>query len=868
MQLHDTDAVLIGTIGKSAVIDDLIRRHKLDVSGIAGKWESAISTIVDRPMPGIRRALVIAGSDKRGTIFGIYDLSEQIGVSPWYWWADVRVPHQDALFVEPGRHVLPEPAVKYRGIFLNDEAPSLTGWVNEKYGGYNSKFYVRVFELLLRLKANYLWPAMWNSAFAADDPLNARLADEYGIVMSTSHEEPMMRAEKEWTRGGHGPWDYTTNAKEIDDFWRAGMQRNRSYEEVVTLGMRGANDTAMSSSTNTALLEQVVADQRRILKETVNPDLTKIPQVWALYKEVQTYYEKGMRVPDDVTLLWSDDNWGNLRRLPTAEERKRPGGAGIYYHFDYVGGPRSYKWLNTYSITKVREQMNLALAYGADRIWVVNVGDLKPMEFPIEFFLSMAHSPQRWGKENLEEFTKLWAAREFGEDHAAEIASAIDDYTRFNARRKPELLEPTTFSLTNYQEAARIDNEWRSLASRVDKLAEELPQNERASFFELVQYPVDACATVNEMYIAAGRNALYARQGRASTNDYAAETRALFAKDAELTDEYNHQLLNGRWDHMMDQTHIGYTFWNEPPLNAMPAVTEVQVPQRGTAGVAVEGGIGFRPSLGVFNSIAQETRTLTLFNRGRTPLEYQLTTSDPWIVLSRSAGTVDREDVIQVHVDWSAAPAGRAKGTVTVTQQGAQPINVQVESVLLPDVTRENIQGFVESDGTVAIEAADTARREAGPNTHWEELPGFGETRSAMTPFPVTAASDMNSASGLQYRIYLYDSGEFSMQTVLAPTLNFVPGRGLRFAVSVDDGPRTVVDVLEHNAQKDWEEAVSDGVRKISIPLPVLSAGYHTLKIWMVDPGMVLERIVVSHGPLRPSYLGPPESFHRQAIMP
>jgi len=282
----------------------------------------------------------------------------------------------------------------------------------------------------------------------------------------------------------------------------------------------------------------------------------------------------------------------------------------------------------------------------------------------------------------------------------------------------------------------------------------------------------------------------------------------------------------------------------------------------------VEGGIGFRPSLGVFNSIAQETRTLTLFNRGRTPLEYQLTTSDPWIVLSRSAGTVDREDVIQVHVDWSAAPAGRAKGTVTVTQQGAQPINVQVESVLLPDVTRENIQGFVESDGTVAIEAADTARREAGPNTHWEELPGFGETRSAMTPFPVTAASDMNSASGLQYRIYLYDSGEFSMQTVLAPTLNFVPGRGLRFAVSVDDGPRTVVDVLEHNAQKDWEEAVSDGVRKISIPLPVLSAGYHTLKIWMVDPGMVLERIVVSHGPLRPSYLGPPESFHRQAIMP
>ena len=344
-------AVIIGTIGRSALIDEMIRHHKLDVTDVAGKWESAVTAIVDHPMPGVRRALVIAGSDKRGTIFAIYDLSEQIGVSPWYWWADVRIPHRDALYVEPGRHIQPVPAVKYRGIFLNDEAPALTGWVNEKYGGYNSKFYVHVFELLLRLKANFLWPAMWNSAFAADDPLNAKLADEYGIVMGTSHEEPMMRAEKEW-KPEYGPWNYSTNEKKIDEFWRAGMERDKSYEEIVTLGMRGVNDTPMSASANTELLEKIVADQRQILKETVNPDLEKVPQVWALYKEVQTYYENGMRVPDDVTLLWSDDNWGDLRRLPTADERKRSGGAGIYYHFDYVGGPRSYKWLNTNYVPK------------------------------------------------------------------------------------------------------------------------------------------------------------------------------------------------------------------------------------------------------------------------------------------------------------------------------------------------------------------------------------------------------------------------------------------------------------------------------------------------------------------------------------
>jgi hypothetical protein len=855
-------AVIIGTIGKSALIDEMIRRHKLDVSDIAGKWESAVTVIVERPMPGVRRALVIAGSDKRGTIFGIYDLSEQIGVSPWYWWADVRVPHRDALFVEPGRHIQPVPAVKYRGIFLNDEAPALTGWVNEKFGGYNSKFYVHVFELLLRLRANYLWPAMWNSAFAADDPLNAKLADEYGVVMGTSHEEPMMRAEKEWKRSD-GPWNYATNEKRIDEFWRAGMERDKNYEQIVTLGMRGVNDTPMSASANTELLEKIVANQRQILKETVNRDLEKVPQVWALYKEVQTYYENGMRVPDDVTLLWSDDNWGNLRRLPTAEERNRSGGAGIYYHFDYVGGPRSYKWLNTNYIPKIWEQMNLALHYGADRIWVVNVGDLKPMEFPIEFFLTMARTPERFNQSNLEEFTRLWAEREFGLEHAAEIATAVEQYTRLNGRRKPELIDPATFSVTSYREADRVEQEWVSLAANVDKLVTELPEDERASFFELVQYPVDSCANLTTMYIAAARNALYARQGRVSANVYADEVRRLFARDAALSDEYNHKLLDGRWDHMMDQTHIGYTFWNEPPLNAMPAVTEVQPAQVASFGIVAEGGAGFRPSLGQFDSVAQQARALTLFNRGVTPVNFQIAASDPWIVVGQLSGTVDKQDLsVDVHVDWEKAPAGSAHGSVTVTQKGAPPITVQLDAVRLADVTRDNAEGFVESDGYVSIEAADTTSRTTDAGTYWEELPGFGLTRSAMTVFPVTAASNSASLASLQYRMYLYDSGKFTMEAILAPTLNFVPGRGLRFAVSVDDGPRTVVDALEHNAQSDWETAVSDGVRKLSIPLAIASPGYHSLKVWMVDPGVVLEKIVLYRDRILPSYLGPPESFH------
>jgi hypothetical protein len=484
------------------------------------------------------------------------------------------------------------------------------------------------------------------------------------------------------------------------------------------------------------------------------------------------------------------------------------------------------------------------------------------MEFPIEFFLSMARNPERWDKDHLEEFTHDWAAREFGEEHAVEIARAMDDYTRYNSRRKPELIDPTTFSLTNYGEADRVEREWRDLSARVDNLAAKLPEDQRASFFELVQYPVEASATVTEMYIAAGRNALDARLGHAQANEEAAETRRLFAKDAELSNEYNHKLLDGRWDHMMDQTHIGYTTWQEPPLNAMPAVTEVQIPKEGFLSITAEGGTGFRPSLGTLDSVAQQIRAIRLFNRGQTPVGYQVTTSAPWIVVDHSRETVERSETVEVHIDWNTAPAGIVQGSVTITPQGASPIVVGLSAFRIPGVTREDADGFVESDGYVAIEAADTTGRRQDGSEHWEELPGYGETRSAMTIFPVTAESNTNSAADLEYRMYLYDEGNFTMQAILAPTLNFVPGRGLRFAVSVDDGPRTVVDALQHNTQRDWETAVSDGVKKITLPLSITKAGYHTLKIWAVDPGVVVERLIVSHAPLRPSYFGPPESFH------
>ncbi len=868
--------ILIGTIGSSTIIDQLIQNKKIDVDAIRGKWESNLIQVVAKPVPGIASALVIAGSDKRGTIFGIYDVSEQIGVSPWYWWADVPVPHRDALYVKPGKYIEGEPAVKYRGIFLNDEAPSLTGWVNEKYGGYNHYFYARVFELLLRLKANYLWPAMWNSAFYADDPLNGKLANKYGIVMGTSHHEPMMRAWLEWRQHGVGPWDYSTNAANLEAFWEGGIQRGRNWESTITIGMRGNGDEPMSANDNIALLEKIIAAQRSIIAKNLTPTLATDPQVWALYKEVQGYYEKGMRVPEDVTLLWSDDNWGNIRRLPTPAERKRPGGAGIYYHFDYVGDPRSYKWLNTYPITKVWEQMDLAHAYGANRIWVVNVGDLKPMEFPIEFFLDYARDPGRWSQDDLSTYTKLWAARNFGSEYAGEIAELISKYTKYNGRRKPEQLEPDTLSLTHFQEAEHVDSEWQAITKEAERIQQELPSAYRDAFFELVLYPVKASAIVNRLYITAGENRLYATQGRVSANDLATRARTLFAADAALSSEYNHQLAHGKWNHMMDQTHIGYTFWNQPPLNAMPAVSEVQPTSGAKMGVAVEGsaiasdralGFGGAPlSLPNFDVYNQQTRFIDVFDQGDHPFVFTVRADHPWIVVTPDHGTVAKDQRLLIHIDWNRVPAGENSGTVSIAQRSGPAITVHIVASNPSTPSQKDLQGFVENNHYVSIEAAHFTSRTSEGTAHWTNLPDFGETLSGMTIIPVTAPSVLppQPAASLDYKMYLFDLGAYQVEAILAPTLNFVPGRGLRYAISFDDQPPLVVDALANDSETAWATAVSDGVRKVTSTLTIAKPGYHTLKFRMVDPGVVLEKLVVSQGPLPASYLGPPESHHRE----
>ncbi len=872
----DPRPVIVGTLGRNAVIDGLVSSGRLDVGDLAGKWESFVITVIDHPAPGVDQALVIAGSDKRGTIYGIYELSEQLGVSPWYWWADVPVAKRATAHVLPGRHASGEPTVKYRGIFLNDEAPALTNWTSAKFGGYNHRFYTKVFELLLRLRANYLWPAMWNNAFNEDDPENPRLADEYGIVMGTSHHEPMLRAHKEWTRRKIGPWDYAKNEASIKSFFTEGIRRNRAYESLVTIGMRGDGDEPMSEEANVALLERIVKEQREIIARETGRPADRTPQLWALYKEVQEYFEKGMRVPDDVTLLWCDDNWGNIRRLPTPGERSRPGGAGVYYHFDYVGSPRSYKWLNTVPLEKVWEQMHLAWRHEADRIWIVNVGDLKPMEVPIEFFLRYAWDPARWPANSTDDFLRAWAAREFGPEHADVAAALVAGYTRLNGLRKPEQLEPETFSVVHERESERVVGAWTDLRARARALDARLPAKTRPAFYQLVLHPIESCTTVNELHQAVARNRLYAVQGRATANLEAARARELFAADAAMTARWD-ALLDGKWKHLMDQVRLGYTTWEQPNLSAMPPVGEVAPRADGQLAVAVEGDRNARPggyglppvarlpALHAWSAGDSTTRWFEIFNRGSQPVRFTVEPREEWLHVSVVKGVLEGRDVrVEVSVDWSRAPSGNSIGRVTVRPETGDSVRIDVPVVKPgPELAAAASGARAELGKRIAVEAPHFARAVAGEGASWQVLENHGRTRGGVTYFPVDRPSVEHPGGDgprLEYPIWVESTGDARLRLVVSPTQAYTPGRGLRIAVSLDAETPRITDLLADRSGSAWDRMVSDGVNQITIPLRGVTPGRHTLKLWFVDPGVVLQRFVLDFTDASPTYLGPRES--------
>ena len=552
-------AILVGTIGHSAAIDQLVKQKRINGNLLKGKREKFIITLIDGQ-------LVIAGSDRRGTIYGIYELSQQMGVSPWYDWADVPVEHHDSIFVNKGIYTDGEPAVRYRGIFLNDEAPCLTSWVKNTYGtGYGDhRFYQRVFELVLRLRGNMMWPAMWGWSFYADDPENEKTADEMGVVMSTSHHEPMARNHQEYARNrkGWGPWNYQKNKANLQKFFREGIERMKGTEQIVTIGMRGDGDEAMSEEADTRLMTNIINDQRKIIADVTGKKASETPQVWALYKEVLDYYDKGMKVPDDVTLLLCDDNWGNVRRVPNDKERKHKGGWGLYYHVDYVGAPRNSKMLNVTPVQNPWEQLTLAYENGIDRLWILNVGDLKPMEYPISQFMDMAWNPRKYDVNNITRHTRDWCAQQFGESQADEAARILNLICKYNGRCTPEMLDKNTYSLEN-GEWQEVVNQYLQLEADALRQYNSLPAAYHDAYRQIILFPIELMSNLHQMYFAQAQNHALYKQNNPKANIWADECERLFKRDSLICDVYNHKMSGGKWNGMMTQKHIGYKSWND-----------------------------------------------------------------------------------------------------------------------------------------------------------------------------------------------------------------------------------------------------------------------------------------------------------------
>ena len=551
--------ILIGTLGHSAAIDQLAKKKLIDASQLKGKREKFIITLVDGQ-------LVIAGSDRRGTIYGIYELSKQMGVSPWCDWADVPVERHDSIFVNKGIYTDGEPAVRYRGIFLNDEAPCLTSWVGNTYGtNYGDhRFYQRVFELVLRLRGNMMWPAMWGWAFYADDAENEKTADEMGIIMGTSHHEPMARNHQEYARHRKewGAWNYQKNKEGLQRFFREGIERMKGTEQIVTIGMRGDGDEAMSEDADTKLMQQIIADQRKIISDVTGKKASETPQVWALYKEVLDYYDKGMKVPDDVTLLLCDDNWGNVRRVPNAQERKHKGGWGLYYHVDYVGAPRNSKFINATPVQNPWEQLTLAYENGIDRLWILNVGDLKPMEYPISQFLDMAWNPRQYSVDRITDHVKDFCAQQFGDSQAEEAARILNLACKYNGRCTAEMLDKNTYDLES-GEWQTVVNQYLQLEADALRQYNSLPDAYHDAYRQIILFPIEVMSNLHQMYFAQAMNNTLYEQGSPKANEWADECERLFKRDSLICDFYNTKMSGGKWNGMMTQKHIGYTSWND-----------------------------------------------------------------------------------------------------------------------------------------------------------------------------------------------------------------------------------------------------------------------------------------------------------------
>lgn len=883
-------AILAGTIGGSPMIDRLIAGKRIAVDRVAGQNEAYTIALVIDPVPGVKRALVVVGADRRGTAYGMFELSRRIGVSPWVWWANAAPTRRSALKLDAATIVQGSPSVRYRGIFINDEDWSIRPWATLKdpTGDIGPQTHARIFELLLRLRANYLWPAMHKVTSAFNQvPGNAEMADRYAIVMGASHAEPMLRNNVgEWNFEQRGQFNYATNGKQVLDYWRTRVKANHQYENVYTVGMRGLHDSpavAAKGIDSVKLLEQVVADQRGLFAE-VGKDPASVPQIFVPYKEVLDTYRKGMKVPGDVTLAWVDDNYGYIRQLSTRAEQQRPGGGGVYYHISYWGAPNDYLWLDTTPPALIGEEMGKAFATNSRRMWVVNVGDIKPGEKGMSYFLDLAYDYEGTAKLGQQGWLKRWASETFGPEQADAIAALLGDYYRLNFARKPEHMawsnpeivpRPTEFSPVAYGDEAGVRlAQFREMDARAAAIAAKLPKAKRDGFFHLVTYPVRGSALMNAKLLDADRSFLYAHQGRASANLYADAAAEAYRGIKRATAEYN-AVGDGQWTSFMHDEPRYQSVFNMPPVSRVMPLAQAGL------GVAVEGAIdawtqaptrAFEAAetslrverwrtngaasdrLPVFERATDRRYFIDGFNIGGGTLAIDAQGSAPWIRIERQA-MPGGDQRLWVSIDWSKVAGASASGTVTVSGAGAsRAIAIEARNVGAP-------RGLlVEDNRILSFNASRHSRLQAVGGLGWEAMPQLGRSGQAIaSSVALPSAADPAKAPYAEYRFRTTSSGAAKLRATLLPSFALNAETKLRYGVSIDGGPIQVVDADKRNWEDGVERNATTSVTQWTLP----KAGDHTLRLYALDPRVVVDSFVIDFGGLAKAYLAPPETIAR-----
>lgn len=901
------NCIIVGTLGHNEWIDQMIAKKKLDVEPLKNRWESYLVQLVRNPLPGVDKALVIVGSDRRGAAYGLLSVSRTIGVSPWYWWADAPIVKKDQLHLKVDKYISKEPTVKYRGIFINDEDWGLYRWSKRNFekevGNFGPRTYAKICELLLRLQANYLCPAMHDASMAFHRiPENRVVADRFAIIMGSSHCEPLLfNTASEWKRDKMGEWDYINNKKGVDSVLNARVKECAPFENVYTLALRGLHDRAMNASNDMGdrkdMLQEALMAQRQMLIDVIGKPGEEIPQAFTPYKEVLDVYDEGLELPDDVTIIWPDDNYGYMKRLSSPKEQKRSGRSGVYYHSSYLGKPHDHLWMNTVSPTLMYEELRKAYDATADRIWLLNAGDIKSCEFAVDYFLTMAFDIDAFNFERAANYRTEWLCGMLGDQYCNEYQDVVNSFYKLAFARKPEFMgwgyqwttdkhgrernTDTDFSLTNYREVDNRLNEYRRIGSIVEKILNNMSdEKQKACFYQSLYYPVKGCELLNRMILDGQRNRWYSIQQRALTKELEKSAKACYDSLEIITNGYN-SLLGGKWNHVMTMKQGFAAAYFE-----LPKLRDVELAPTASLGVMAEGeavlkGLQSFHSLPCFNTYLRQSYYVDVFNKGATPLKWKAAVTNDWILVSKKSGETATEDRIEVSIDWAKVPAGeRILGTLDITSDRGEKESVYI-SVFNPTSPSlaEMDTLFVENNGYVSIDAASFHRKVENDAIKMIIIPNLGCENTAVqlgNPIAPAQRTAGRNTPRLEYDFYTFEQGSVDVYTYVLPTFPISKDRGYagheatnvetKYGVCIDEGPVMTPSTSSFEYAQIWYESVLKNCRINKTTLHIDKPGKHTVKIICGDAGTVLQKVVLDFGGMKRSYMGPQPTRNEQEV--